>query len=100
MSSFYYGAQHHSGVPAHPGSNGHHGGRSRRTARFSGSNNHKMRAVRTAKDAAEAATVFAFRQNFEAARSFDIEDDEMFCPFYLLTDDDVSRFVTISLSHP
>jgi hypothetical protein len=35
--------------------------------------------------------MLAFKRDFEAARSFDIEDDEMFCPFHLLTEDDVSR---------
>jgi len=89
MSNLYYGAQHHSAVPAHPGSHGHHGGRSRRTPRFSGSNNNKVRAVRAAKDVAEAQVALAFRKDFELARSFDIEDDELFCPFNLLTDDDL-----------
>jgi len=32
---------------------------------------------------------WVFRQGFEAARSFDLEDDEMFCPFNLLTEDDL-----------
>lgn len=32
----------------------------------------------------------AFRRDFEAARSFDLEDDELFCPFHLLTEDDLS----------
>ena len=31
----------------------------------------------------------AYRRDFEAARSFDLEDDELFCPFHLLTEDDV-----------
>ena len=38
-----------------------------------------------------APTLIAYKRDFEAARSFDIEDDEMFCPFHLLTEDDVSR---------
>lgn len=29
-------------------------------------------------------------RDLEAARSFDFEDDEIFCPFNLLTEDDVS----------
>jgi hypothetical protein len=40
--------------------------------------------------AIETALELNFRREFEAARSFDIEDDEMFCPFHLLTEDDVS----------
>jgi hypothetical protein len=33
--------------------------------------------------------VAAFKRDFEAARSFDLEDDEVFCPFHLLTEDDL-----------
>jgi len=35
----------------------------------------------------------AYRRDFEAARSFDLEDDELFCPFHLLTEDDVRSIV-------
>jgi hypothetical protein len=42
------------------------------------------------KEAVESALEQNFRREFEAARSFDIEDDELFCPFHLLTEDDVS----------
>jgi hypothetical protein len=51
-----------------------------------------MRALRLQKEAEESAMekAWVFRQGFEAARSFDLEDDEMFCPFNLLTEDDVS----------
>jgi hypothetical protein len=51
-----------------------------------------MRAMRLQKEAEESAMekVWAFRQGFEAARSFDLEDDEAFCPYNLLTEDDVS----------
>ncbi|KAF2401470.1 hypothetical protein EJ06DRAFT_556033 [Trichodelitschia bisporula] len=31
----------------------------------------------------------SFRREFEAARSFELEDDETFCPFHLLTEDDL-----------
>ena len=98
--SFYYGSQQHhpqhSAMHSHPP---HHSGRSRRQARASGShnnnnnNNHhhrQLRALRLQKEAEESAMEKAFRRDFEAARSFDFEDDELFCPFNLLTDDDVS----------
>ncbi|KAF1814111.1 hypothetical protein P152DRAFT_393287 [Eremomyces bilateralis CBS 781.70] len=49
-----------------------------------------MRVARTHKDIVEAAAVSAYRLNFEAARSFDLEDDELFCPFSLLTDEDLT----------
>jgi len=34
-------------------------------------------------------TAVKFKRDFEAARSFDIEDDETFCPFHLLSEDDL-----------
>jgi hypothetical protein len=30
-----------------------------------------------------------FRREFDAARSFDFEDDDLFCPFNLMTEDDL-----------
>lgn len=96
MASYYYGAQNHSSHmngQAHSSHNNHHGGRSRRAPRISASNNHQhkqFRSVRTQKEVQETANATAFRRDFEAARSFDLEDDELFCPFHLLTEDDVS----------
>jgi hypothetical protein len=92
--SFYYGSQHHSQHAALHSHHPHHSGRSRRQARASGSqhNNHHhkhIRALRIQKEAEESAMEKAFRRDFDAARSFDIEDDEIFCPFNLLTDDDL-----------
>ena len=53
--------------------------------------NKQYRQVRTPKEfVVEPPTLLAFRRDFEAARSFDLEDDELFCPFHLLTEDDVS----------
>jgi len=37
----------------------------------------------------------AYRRDFEAARSFDLEDDELFCPFHLLTEDDVRSIASL-----
>lgn len=54
----------------------------------------KIRQVRTPKEFnVEPPNLIAFKRDFEAARSFDIEDDEMFCPFHLLTEDDVSCLI-------
>jgi Domain of unknown function (DUF4452) len=93
--SFYYGSQHHSSHLGSHSQHPHHAGRSRRQARASASQHHhhqkQIRALRIQKEAEESAMEKAFRREFEAARSFDIEDDELFCPFSLLTDDDVSR---------
>ena len=97
MSNFFYGAAHHSAhaaLPAHPP----HVGR-RRATRTPGTqhggqaNQHhhqkQIRNVRLQKDLQESALDKVFRRDFDAARSFDIDDDEIFCPFNLLTEDDV-----------
>lgn len=90
----YFAGQHHQhGLhSSHPP---HHSGRSRRAARASGSqnNNHhkRMTALRIQKEAEETALEKAYRREFDAARSFDLEDDELFCPFHLLTEDDVGQ---------
>ena len=99
-----YPAQHH---PAHMNQHNnhtHHGGRSRRAPRISAAQHNKQyRQVRTPKEfVVEPPTLIAFRRDFEAARSFDLEDDELFCPFHLLTEDDVSAMPlpTGDLRHP
>jgi hypothetical protein len=95
MSNFYYGGQHHAGHSNLHSSHPHNSGRSRRSTRASGGHqNHQhqkqMRAMQLKKEAAiESAIEQNFRREFEAARSFELEDDEMFCPFHLLTEDDV-----------
>ena len=53
-----------------------------------------MKALRLQqKEAEESAMLmekaFAYRREFEMARDFEMEDDEMFCPFNLMTEDDV-----------
>ncbi|KAF2656525.1 hypothetical protein K491DRAFT_373904 [Lophiostoma macrostomum CBS 122681] len=91
MSQYFnYGGQHHAPhLNAH--SHNHHGGRSRRAPRLSASQHQKQfRQVRTPKEfVVEAPHMTAFKRDFEAARSFDLEDDELFCPFHLLTEDDL-----------
>lgn len=93
MSQFFsYGAQHHpQHLNAHQHNSNHHGGRSRRAPRISAQHQQKQfRQARTPKEFnVEPPTSIAFKRDFEAARSFDIEDDEMFCPFHLLTEDDL-----------
>ncbi|KAF2094463.1 hypothetical protein NA57DRAFT_68555 [Rhizodiscina lignyota] len=82
MSNFYYRGQNHiSHINNHQHQHQHHGGRSRRAHR-------QVKAVRT-KEVVETVQVTNFRRDFEAARSFEIEDDEIFCPFNLLTEDDL-----------
>ena len=85
-------------VPQH----NQHGSRSRRGGRFSSQNHHhqqqqhqqhhpakSFKPSRATREAAEIAQAAAFRKDFEAARSFDLDDDEVFCPWHLLTEDDV-----------
>ncbi|KAF2428903.1 hypothetical protein EJ08DRAFT_591635 [Tothia fuscella] len=95
MSNFYYSAQHHSQHSNLHSTHQHQHGRSRRSTRASGAHgaaNHQkqLRAMQLKKEAAlESAIEMNFRREFEAARSFDLEDDELFCPFHLLTEDDL-----------
>ena len=61
-----------------------------------------MRALRLQqKEAEESALlmekIFAYRRDFEAARDFEMDDDEIFCPFNLMTDDDVSNCLSSSV---
>lgn len=49
------------------------------------------------KELAESPSITAFRQRFEAGRSFDLDDDLEFCPC-LLTEDDVCNSTPSLLS--
>jgi hypothetical protein len=91
MSQFFNYAGQHQPQHLNAHTHNHHGGRSRRAPRISAQQNHKQfRQVRTPKEFnVEPPNMIAFKRDFEAARSFDIEDDEMFCPFHLLTEDDL-----------
>ncbi|KAI0016245.1 hypothetical protein F4780DRAFT_698213 [Xylariomycetidae sp. FL0641] len=92
MSSYYnYNHHHHQPTAAAPAvPHNHHGGRNRRAPRLSVSQNaHKQfRGVRSMKELNESVSVNAFRSQFEASRSFDLEDDMEFCP-KLLTETDL-----------
>lgn len=90
MSSYYNFNAHSS----HPTAAAHHnhGGRNRRAPRLSVSQNsqRQFRGVRSMKELNESASLSAFRTKFEAASSFELEDDLEFCPG-LLTENDVSH---------
>lgn len=89
MASYGYGApQYHHNVSSHP--HNHHG-RSRRGPRISSQNAHRhnYKAQRSPKEVPEAPTYSEYLQHLEAAKSFEFDDDEVFCPFHLLTEDDV-----------
>lgn len=89
MASYFpYNSMH---TQPGPVTQNHHGGRNRRTARLSVSQNsqRQFRGVRGIKELNESAALSAFRNKFEAVRSFELEDDLEFCPG-LLTESDVS----------
>ncbi|KAI5858282.1 hypothetical protein GGS23DRAFT_333393 [Durotheca rogersii] len=89
--SGYYNYSHHQPTATAPSvSHNHHGGRSRRAPRLSVSQNSQkqFRGVRSMKELSETPSVSAFRTQFEASRSFDLEDDVEFCP-KLLTENDL-----------
>ncbi|KAI0154467.1 hypothetical protein GGR57DRAFT_115746 [Xylariaceae sp. FL1272] len=92
MSAYYsYNHHHHQPTAAAPSvSHSHHGGRNRRGPRLSVSQNSQkqFRGVKSMKELSESASVVAFRSQFEASRSFDLEDDMEFCP-KLLTESDI-----------
>ena len=77
---------HHSLAQSH----NHHNSR-RRAPRLSASQNSQRQFRGGAKNIKdiniEAPSVTAFRLRFEAGRSFDLEDDEQFCPNLLTFDD-------------
>lgn len=103
MSNFHYGAPHYpnnlSSHSSHPHS---HHGRSRRGPRISSAQNatrqHYVKAQRSPKEPQENPSYSAYLKDLEAAKSFDFEDDEIFCPFHLLTEDDLHSIHSSSSS--
>ncbi|KAL6249357.1 hypothetical protein RBB50_003210 [Rhinocladiella similis] len=93
MSTFYYGGhQQHQAQNPHPMPQSHnHHGRSRRAPRISSTQNNQRqyRAPKAVKEVVinEAPTLVAYRQRFEAGRSFDLDDDLEFCPNLLSYDE-------------
>lgn len=93
MASHYYGAAPHylPNVSSHHGGGGGHHGRSRRGPRIASQNAQRQqyKAQRSPKELPEPPTHSDYLQRLEAAKSFEFDDDELFCPFHLLTEDDV-----------
>jgi hypothetical protein len=98
MSNFYYGA--HAPLHQQPSHSQHRapgavagGSRSRRATRaaqaWQNQQQQQLRALRLQQKEAEDLRLEKAQHAFEAARGFDFEDDEMYCPFNLLTEDDV-----------
>ncbi|KAK0259301.1 hypothetical protein LTS09_006126 [Friedmanniomyces endolithicus] len=97
MASHYYGAPHY--LPNSSAHNHSHHGRSRRGPRISSQNAHRQyKTQRSPKEAPEAPAFVDYLQRFEAAKSFEFDDDEVFCPFHLLTEDDLQSIHSSSSS--
>ena len=95
MSNFHYGAPHYAAaMQSHPHPSHNHHGRSRRGPRVSSAQTahrqQQFKAQRSPKELPETPAFSAYMRDFEAAKGFEFEDDEVFCPFHLLTEDDVS----------
>lgn len=104
MSTYFYNGHHPQAHhqahqhQQHTVSHNHHGGRSRRAPRLAASQgqHRQFRGTKSMKElATEAPAVTAFRNRFEAGRSFDLDDDLEFCPG-LLTDDDLQSIHSAS----
>ncbi|EME78419.1 uncharacterized protein MYCFIDRAFT_122461, partial [Pseudocercospora fijiensis CIRAD86] len=76
-------------------SHGHHG-RSRRGPRISSQNAHRQyKAQRSPKEEVPAPqTHIDYMRTLEAAIGFDFDDDEVFCPFNLLTEEDLTSIAS------
>lgn len=103
MASFYHpGHAYGNSMSGHHSS--HHHGRSRRGQRTSSTQNghrqHFVRAQKSPNKPQENLAFNAYVKDLEAAKSFDFEDDEIFCPFHLLTEDDVCLDSCPSPSRP
>jgi hypothetical protein len=77
--------------PSHMNGGHSHTGRNRRAPRTtSAAQNRQFRQPRTPVVEQPPLThLVSYRRDYLAAKSFDIEDDELFCPFHLLTADDL-----------
>ncbi|KAK4617720.1 hypothetical protein CLAFUW4_12118 [Fulvia fulva] len=101
MASYHYGMPQytstHSSQPHH--SHGHHG-RSRRGPRVSSQNAHRQyKAQRSPKEEVPQTPAYTdYLRVLEAAKGFEFDDDEIFCPFNLLTEDDLHSIHSSSSS--
>ena len=94
-NQYHYGVPHYPSIPSHAPHNSHgHHGRSRRGPRITSQNAHRQfKAQRNVKEIAPEPPAYSeYLQRMEAAKSFEFDDDELFCPFNLLTEDDVCSF--------
>lgn len=99
MASYHYGMPHYqSAASTHSNhSHGHHG-RSRRGPRVNSQNAHRQyKAQRSPKEELpQPPSATDYLRLLEAAKGFEFDDDEVFCPFNLLTEDDVCQTLSPS----
>ncbi|GAB7350749.1 hypothetical protein MBLNU459_g1299t2 [Dothideomycetes sp. NU459] len=103
MSNFHYAASHYApSISSHPAHSHSHHGRSRRGPRISSAQHahrqQQYKAQRSPKEVPETPAFSAYMRDLEAAKSFEFEDDEVFCPFHLLTEDDLHSIHSSSSS--
>lgn len=93
MSGYHYAAQHYpSTMQTHSSHPHNHHGRRRGPRVSAAQNSHRQqmfKAQRSPKEVTHNPASNAYAKDYENARSFEFEDDEIFCPFHLLTNDDV-----------
>jgi len=98
---YHYGVPHYPSIPSHAPHNSHgHHGRSRRGPRITSQNAHRQfKAQRNVKEIIPEPPAYSeYLQRMEAAKSFEFDDDELFCPFNLLTEDDLQSIHSSSAS--
>lgn len=100
--SYHYAAPHYSNnMQSHSSHTHNHHGRRRGPRISSAQNAHRQqfaKVQRSPKEAAQNPQHVAYAKDYEAARCFDFEDDETFCPFHLLTDNDLQSIHSSSSS--
>jgi len=77
-SNYYFNSHPH---PSANVSSSHHSGRGRRAPRLSQNTHNQQRRIVRKEE--EVVAITKFRQHFEEGRSFDLQDDLDFCPFFV-----------------
>ncbi|GAB7338732.1 hypothetical protein MBLNU457_5446t1 [Dothideomycetes sp. NU457] len=102
MSGYHYAAQHYpSTMQSHSSHPHNHHGRRRGPRVSAAQNSHRQqmfKAQRSPKEVTNNPASNAYAKDYENARSFEFEDDEIFCPFHLLTHDDLNSIHSSSSS--
>ncbi|KAF1821766.1 uncharacterized protein K489DRAFT_321249 [Dissoconium aciculare CBS 342.82] len=98
MAAYHYPVSQYAPPATSHNSHGHHT-RSRRGPRVSSQNaQRQFKAQRSPKEVLEVPTYTDYQRVLEAAKGFEFDDDEVFCPFNLLTEDDLHSIHSASSS--